>query len=95
MTYPFKIFIDPVCCNPCPPLDPCYPCPSDPKSCSSDPCADPCYVPGRRSDDLAYNGPALPCTEIETCDTLSVAIQKIEAAICNIKCGMIGTCIKL
>jgi len=95
MKYPYKIFIDPACCTPCSTLDPCHPCSSVPQSCPPDPCVDPCYVPGRRSEDLAYNGPDLPCTGIETCDTLSVVIQKIESAICNVKCGMIGTCVKI
>lgn len=37
------------------------------------------------SDDISYSGPPLPCIGIENCDTLTSAIQKIEAAICEIQ----------
>jgi len=35
------------------------------------------------SNDISYNGPALVCTEIALCDSLTVALQKIEAKICS------------
>ncbi len=35
------------------------------------------------SNDISYNGPALVCTEINLCDSLTVALQKIEAKICS------------
>ena len=33
--------------------------------------------------DVSYNGPALVCSGIELCDSLSVALQKIEEKICT------------
>jgi hypothetical protein len=33
--------------------------------------------------DVSYNGPALVCSGIELCDSLTVALQKIEAKICT------------
>lgn len=35
------------------------------------------------SNDISYNGPALVCTEIALCDSLTVALQKIETKICS------------
>lgn len=64
-------------------------CPTNPCSTPS-PCTDPCVTPSSQTDHLAYNGPALPCTGIENCDTVTVAIQKIEEAICTIL-GMFTT----
>ena len=55
-----------------------------PPNCTPDPCDDPCQNWWSQSDHLAYTGPNLPCTVIETCDTLSVVIQKIEEAICQL-----------
>ena len=52
--------------------------------CATDPCADPCKDPYRCSDKLAYKGPNLPCTGINNCDTLSTALQKIEAKLCEL-----------
>lgn len=36
------------------------------------------------SDNVRYVGPPLACTGIESCDTLTVALQKIDNAVCNI-----------
>lgn len=72
----YYLYGSPTCCN-----TPCN---------TTDPCADPCTTPSKQSSNLAYNGPDLPCTGIETCDTLSEAIQKIEEAICTIL-GMFTT----
>lgn len=58
--------------------------PVNPLCSTTDPCADPCKDPYRCSDKLAYKGSNLPCTGIDNCDTLSTAIQKIEAKICEI-----------
>lgn len=56
-----------------------------PNNCDeTDPCTDPCNNPSSQTDHLAYNGPSLPCTGINTCDTLTVVIQKIEELFCSI-----------
>lgn len=53
---------------------------------SSDPCgcSDP-YSDKTGSGDVKYTGPNLPGTGIETCDTLTVALQKIDNAIANLQ----------
>ncbi len=62
----------------------CFPyLPVDPR-CVSDLSGDPCKDPFRTSDNLAYKGPNLPCTGINNCDTLSTALQKIEAKLCEL-----------
>lgn len=58
--------------------------PVNPLCKTTDPCFDPCKNPYSCSDKLAYKGPDLPCTGIKNCDTLSVALQKIEAKMCEI-----------
>jgi hypothetical protein len=45
----------------------------------------PCNVPTIGSNYVKYNGPNLPCTNIHTCDNLSVALQKIDEQICNLQ----------
>jgi hypothetical protein len=49
---------------------------------SSDPCgcSDP-YSDKTGSADVKYTGPNLPATGIATCDTLTVALQKIDNVI--------------
>ena len=42
----------------------------------------PCNNPGKQSANLVYSGPNLPCTGIQTCDDLSVVIQKIDEQLC-------------
>lgn len=37
------------------------------------------------SNQVGYTGPNLPCTNIQTCDSLSVALQKIDEQICDLK----------
>lgn len=53
---------------------------------SSDPCgcSDP-YSDKTASNDVKYTGPNLPGTGIETCDSLTVALQKIDNAITAIQ----------
>jgi hypothetical protein len=48
--------------------------------CGNDPCS-----PNNRisCDGMVYIGSALPCTGIESCDTMCVALQKLDNAICN------------
>jgi len=54
-----------------------------PQYCS--PCLDPCQAKVVGSDQVGYTGPNLPCTAIHTCDSLSVALQKIDEQICELK----------
>jgi hypothetical protein len=37
-----------------------------------------------QSDNVGYNGPNLPCSEINTCDSITLAIEKLEAKICEL-----------
>lgn len=50
-------------------------------SCSQ---VDPCNQQ-YSSDDVRYSGPNLICTEIDTCDTLTEALQKAEAVVCSMQ----------
>tara|TARA_R110000868_G_scaffold14426_1_gene67121 strand:- start:41700 stop:42293 length:594 start_codon:yes stop_codon:yes gene_type:complete len=50
-----------------------------PCGCESNPCG--CKI---SSDDVSYQGPNLECTGIETCDTLTVAIQKLSDYACSV-----------
>jgi hypothetical protein len=49
--------------------------------CSS---GDPCTTQLTASSYVSYSGPNLPCTGIQTCDTLTVALQKIDVDICDL-----------
>ena len=53
--------------------------PSNPTNCG----VDPCLAPRTITDLVFYNGPALSCSSIKTCDTLTVAIQKLDDKICT------------
>lgn len=92
-SWPYYLPVNP-CCTPTTPCATpvCYPDPCS-TSCTScgDPCANPCYVIGKRTDDLAYNGENLPCTDIDQCDTLTVVLQKIEEAICTLQGLLVPT----
>lgn len=44
----------------------------------------PCSTTLTASNTIIYNGPALPCTLAEPCDTLNVVLQKIDQVICNL-----------
>ena len=46
---------------------------------SSSPCG--CKI---SSDDVAYQGPNLGCTDIVTCDSITAAIQKLDEYACSI-----------
>lgn len=50
----------------------------------SKPC-DPCNAEMLGTSHIKYDGPNLPCTNIQTCDVLSVAFQKIDEQICELK----------
>lgn len=64
----------------CSPGTPCYNTQTVYSGCANDPCN-----PNSRisCDGVVYAGPNLPCTGIEACDTLCVALQKIDDSICN------------
>lgn len=64
----------------CSPGTPCYNSTIVYSGCANDPCN-----PSSRisCDGVVYSGPNLPCTGIESCDTLCVALQKIDDSICN------------
>ena len=47
--------------------------------CENNPCG--CKI---SSDDIAYQGPNLNCSGIETCDTVSEAINKLDDYACSI-----------
>jgi len=44
---------------------------------------DPCITLKLSSDSVLYTGPNLPCSGINPCDNMSLALQKIDAVICN------------
>lgn len=44
---------------------------------------DPCKNPFSQSKNLAYVGPNLGCTGIQTCDNLTTVIQKLDEKICE------------
>ena len=41
-----------------------------------------CSVDAIQSDGVIYSGANLPCTGVLTCDTLTVALQKMDEQIC-------------
>ena len=45
----------------------------------------PCTTQLVSSDYVKYSGPNLPCTNIQTCDTATVALQKADEQICELK----------
>ena len=51
--------------------------------CSSQSGTNQCGCDKISSLDVSYNGPALVCSGIELCDSLTVALQKIEEKICT------------
>lgn len=52
-----------------------------PVSCGCDPCSA-APVP---TNNVSYSGPNLACTQIRTCDSATVAFQKVDTQICNLK----------
>lgn len=79
-SWPYYLPTNPCCSTPC--TNPCN---------TPDPCADPCLNYWSKSDNLAYSGANLPCTGIDMCDNLTVALQKIEEAICVLQALMTTT----
>lgn len=52
---------------------------------SSSHCGDPCNAQPIPTDYVTYSGPNLPCTNIRTCDTVTVALQKVDEQICSLQ----------
>lgn len=44
---------------------------------------DPCVTTKLGTDAVFYTGPSLPCSGIHPCDSVTLALQKIDAVICN------------
>ena len=44
----------------------------------TDPCGNPCADSTRQTDSMIYNGPNLPWLGIDTNDTLTTVIEKVE-----------------
>jgi len=44
-----------------------------------------CGTNGSLSSTVVYDGPTTPCTNIEACDTLNVALSKIDALLCALQ----------
>ena len=65
------------------PPNPC--CTTVPSPCGTHNGCDPCNASPISTNNVFYNGPTLPCTQIKNCDSVSVALQKIDAQICLIK----------
>lgn len=50
----------------------------------SKPC-DPCTAQSIGTNHIKYDGPNLPCTGIQTCNSLTVSLQKVDEQICDLK----------
>lgn len=48
-------------------------------------CGDPCNASPVSTNGVSYSGANLSCTSINTCDSATVAFQKIDAEICSLK----------
>jgi hypothetical protein len=64
----------------CHPGTPCYNGGTTvyPKHCG----VDPCHVYKTNTDNTFYNGGNLPCTGVNTCDSLTTVLQKIDDKLC-------------
>lgn len=75
----------------CNPGTPCYSTKVVyPKGCNTN---YPCGVKKITTDDIVYSGANLPCSGINTCDTLTVLIQKIDTFLCeSYICEVVAQC---
>jgi len=90
--WPYYLPVNPCCTSvPACTMPSCCPEPCTSNCSCADPCASPCHIIGKRTDDLAYNGNNLPCTEVNQCDTLTIVLQKIEEKICELQALLIPT----
>lgn len=64
------------------PQNPCCTPPAPATPCSS---GDPCSAQPIPTQSVSYSGPNLPCTGIHTCDSVTVALQKIDEQICSLQ----------
>jgi len=69
---------------------PTNPCCTDvvvntPCGCSSTVTCDPCETGVHFSKSITYNGPTLPCSNVQPCDDLNVALSKIDELLCTLK----------
>jgi hypothetical protein len=48
-------------------------------------CGDPCSAQPYPTNGIAYSGPNLPCTGIVTGDTATVAFEKVDNEVCDLK----------
>ena len=69
---------------------PTNPCCTDvvvnaPIGCSSTVTCDPCETGVHFSKSITYNGPTLPCSNVQPCDDLNVALSKIDELLCTLK----------
>ena len=44
---------------------------------------DPCLEHKTSTDSVFYTGPNLPCIDVNTCTNMTVALQKIDNALCG------------
>jgi hypothetical protein len=52
---------------------------------------DSCIALPIQSTNLVYDGPNLPCSGIRTCNTLTVALQKIDEKLCSLAQEIYGS----
>lgn len=67
----------------CLPGMPCFGChPNNPsvRTCG----VDPCFTYKTTTDLVKYIGPNLPCIDVNTCETVTLALQKIDDALCGV-----------
>ena len=53
--------------------------------CSTSVSNDPCQTGIHYSKSITYNGPILPCSNVEPCDDLNIALSKIDELLCILK----------
>jgi hypothetical protein len=47
-----------------------------------------CIAEPIQTDSVIYSGPNLPCTGINTCNSLSVILEKLDAKICELSLAL-------
>jgi hypothetical protein len=52
---------------------------------------DPCVAVKSNTDLVFYSGGNLPCTGVQTCDSLTLALQKLDEAICQLQAAITTT----
>jgi hypothetical protein len=54
-------------------------------TCNCNSTTNPCGTSGALSNTIVYNGPTLPGSGVEACDTLNVALSKIDEVLVQLK----------